>query len=161
MATLRSSLKRALLGRPRTNTGRYLLSIAGSSIVLGGSSYLYLQEGWWSGGPTAGLLMMTAFVAVVAGYKHYGILPGITGTSLPIFALLLRGEYVTSTLELPASPPPTAVEYVSRSVLFAVAVGLLPLVSSDTLSDTGLEQQGSESVRRHRRSELFDTPARI
>jgi hypothetical protein len=125
MMTLRFSIKRTLLGRPGENTGRYLVGCAGISVVLCGVSYLYLPEGWWSSaGPTIGLLVITAFVAVVAGYKRYGVLPGVIGTSLPIFALLLRGAYVASTLELPASSPPTTVEYVSRSVVLAAAVGV-------------------------------------
>ena len=120
------SIKRMLLGRASANNGRYLAVIAVLSLVLFGISYWYLYEGWWSGGgPTIVLLIATVFIAVIAGYEQYGLLSGIIGTSLPVFALLLRGEYVATTMEFPSPPQPTPAEYLIQSVMFAVIPGTL------------------------------------
>ena len=126
MDTSRWSIKRMLLGRPNASSGRYLVVIVLLSLVLFCVSYWYLSEGWWSGGvPTTALLIITVFVAVVAGYEQYGLLSGIIGSSLPVFALLLRGEYVGSSMGYPSPPPPTLVEYLVQSVELAVIPGVL------------------------------------
>lgn len=126
MTTPQLSIKRLFLGKPDANSSRYLAVVTILSVALFGVSYWYLYEGWWSGGgPTVALLVMTMFIAVVAGYEQYGILSCIAGAFLPIFALLLRGEYITSTMEYPSSPPPTPAEHVAQSVVFAIAPAIL------------------------------------
>ena len=134
MDTSRWSIKTMLLGRPNASSGRYIAVIAVLSLVLFCASYWYLSEGWWSGGvPTTVLLIITIFVAVVAGYEQYGLLSGIIGSSLPVFALLLRGEYVGSSMRYPPSPPPTLIEYLTQSVELAVVPGILIGVFGYTL----------------------------
>lgn len=119
-------IKRILLGDPDAKNGRYLAVILVLSVAVAGVSYLFLPDGWWSPpGPTNGLLLSMAFVGVVAGYKQYGLLPGVVATSLLPLALLLSGAYYNTTLEYPPPPPPTPIEHVSRSVTLAVVPGIL------------------------------------
>ena len=123
-----AALKRTLLGRPGPEKHRYLGGVAAFSVVLFAVSYLFLYEGWWNGAMTPLLLGSMLVLSAFAGYRQYGLAFGIAGSWLPLSAVILRGEFIGTTMEggtAPVSPVQLATTMLTLTTLFGVLFGLV------------------------------------
>lgn len=116
--------KKVLVGERGATKYRYLGGVAVFSTVLFAVSYLFLPEGWWNGTMTPAVFGIIVALSALAGYRQYGLLFGISGSWLPLFAVVLRGEFVGTTLE-GGTPPVSPVQLATTMLMLTTVVGVL------------------------------------